>query len=83
MNYLSIALGLIAIGYGVAAFAQQLSPANRATLQVIKKTGDTPSLARHITGIVAATVTPIAIGISFVVLGLMGRGLFPFSLFGW
>lgn len=83
MNYLSIVIGLIAIAYGLAGLAHQLRPANRAAGRVLKEQGDTAALAAHMTSMVTATVTPIAIGIAFAILGAMGRSLFPFSLFGW
>jgi hypothetical protein len=82
VNYVSVVCGLIAIAYGVGAIAQQLRPANRDRVLAIKREGNTAALSTHIANAVAATVTPIVSGVTFIVLGLMGRSLFPFSLFG-
>jgi hypothetical protein len=36
-----------------------------------------------VVGLVVPVVTTLAIGIAYVVLGLMGRSLAPLSWFGW
>lgn len=71
MNPISIILGLIALCYGVFTWwARASHPEYFTKLEAMKKAyGDSKGTTMHV---IAYTVVPIVIGVSFLALGIMG-----------
>jgi hypothetical protein len=49
------------------------APSVHEAIAALKQPGGAPAITRFTTSVVVATVLPFALGIAFLVLGLMGR----------
>ena len=76
MYRVTFALGLAMITIGVVTLVLRFqNPWVHETIAAIKQPGgdSAPAIARFTTSVVVPTVLPFALGITFLVLGLMGR----------
>jgi hypothetical protein len=75
MNWLSIGIGVAALGYGIyTAFARRSSPGSFSKLESMKKAwGEGPGNTVHV---MAYTVIPILVGLVALYLGVNGMSFF-------
>jgi hypothetical protein len=75
MNYITIALGVFCLGYGIfTAIMRAKSPEKFGKLEAMKnKFGDKAGMAIHV---ISYTIIPILAGIVFLVCGYFGIGFF-------
>lgn len=75
MNWVTIAIGVLALGYGIYSTCVRFtSPHKFAKLQAMKQTfGDTAGTIIHT---VAYSVVPVVAGIIFIIHGSRGLSLF-------
>jgi hypothetical protein len=75
MNRITFATGLALIAIGVVTLVLRFqAPSVHEAIAALKQPGGgAPAITRFTTSVVAPTVLPFALGIAFLVLGLMGR----------
>jgi len=76
MNRMTFAIGLAMMAIGVVALVLRFqAPSIHEAIAAIKQPGGggAPAITRFTTSVVVPTVLPFALGIAFLVLGLMGR----------
>lgn len=84
MNQVTFAFGLFLIAIGLVVLVMKCrDPLIYDTIAAMKKPDgkNAPAITLFVTGVVVPTVTPIAIGIGFLVVGLLGRSLAPLAWF--
>ncbi len=74
MNYVTTALGVFAVGYGIyTAILRKKDPSKFIKLEAMKKVyGEKRGTLIHVVGY---SVIPIVIGTFFIILGISGRGV--------
>ena len=75
MNRMTFAIGLTMIVIGVVTLVLRFqAPSVHEAITAIRQPGaGAPAITRFTTSVVVPTVLPFALGIAFLVLGLMGR----------
>ena len=75
MNWITISIGILALGFGVyTIYARLKSPQRFTKLEAMKlKFGATGGTVIHV---IAYTVVPILVGICFIIKGIQGFSLF-------